>query len=215
MKTISILIPTTFFILFYGCSDSDDIPTSSDRDSVKVVEWKTLKEDKSKSYQDDDSDDLDEKKELPFPTFPNQTTSNEDIDENEDVESSSDDDNYAEEDSYLDDETENYSEDESNYDDTTSENESEVVQDDENTQTDSFPQQEESSDSSNDYSNYGDKLESEVQEAMKNYPRPPSPANLSPYDNKEKDSYREPTQQESQSGVGDFPPVPPAMFLTN
>jgi hypothetical protein len=48
---------------------------------------------------------------------------------------------------------------------------------------------------------------------MVNYPHPPTPANLSPYDNRESDTYRKPTAEESSKGSGNFPPMPPAMYL--
>jgi|GEM_PF-4798198 len=64
-----------------------------------------------------------------------------------------------------------------------------------------------------DYSDYEKKLESQMKTALVNYSRPPSPANLSPYDSREADTYRKPTTQESSQGSGEFPPMPPSMYL--
>jgi len=61
-----------------------------------------------------------------------------------------------------------------------------------------------------DYSKYTKELESQMQQAIAHYPRPPTPANLSAYDSRGEDSYRAITTNESK-GSGEFPPMPPIM----
>lgn len=60
-----------------------------------------------------------------------------------------------------------------------------------------------------------EEVEAEIQKAMAKYPRPPVPVDLVPYDERDKNSYRLPTETESQNGVGDMPPVPPTMLIQN
>ncbi len=58
-----------------------------------------------------------------------------------------------------------------------------------------------------------EEVEAEIQKAMAKYPMPPVPVDLVPYDERSKDSYRLPTEAESQNGIGDMPPVPPTMLI--
>ena len=62
-------------------------------------------------------------------------------------------------------------------------------------------------------SEYKKELETQMEKALANYPTPPIPANLTPYDSRESSSYREPTKAESTSGSGEFPPMPPTVYI--
>ena len=65
----------------------------------------------------------------------------------------------------------------------------------------------------NDWDSYEQKLKKEMAKTISTYPRPPVPANLTPYDDIDENNLRKPTSEESSKGTDDFPPVPPAMYL--
>ena len=191
--TIYLLIPLIIF--FEGCSgcSEDEIPTSSNRDTVQIETLKSIHKKADNSYEDKYNDNLDEelkyKKELPFPTFPNQQIS----------------DNYQERDNQqIGDEV-----DSDNVEQSTNNSSFKDVSSNQNREITPLNK------TSQDYSDYEKQLANQMEEAMKNYPRPPSPANLTPYDDREGGSYRKPTKEETQNGTGEFPPIPPAMFLNN
>jgi len=222
MRTTIHFITSAMFLLFYGCSDSDDIPTSSERDSVKIVNWKSLKDarENSNNIHNETSNEHNYKNMLPFPTFSNQTTSHQDNRVDDEVDDSRDIENYVD-DGYIDNQQDEdlvkneHLENRSDHNREKRRENQEQEENSDNYQADSSYQKREDSKKSSDNSNYEEKVKIAIQEAMKHYPHPPSPANLTPYDDRERDSYRQPTQEETQSGVGDFPPVPPAMFLNN
>jgi ABC-type Zn2+ transport system substrate-binding protein/surface adhesin len=65
----------------------------------------------------------------------------------------------------------------------------------------------------NDWGSYEQELKKEMAKAISTYPKPPVPANLTPYDDVDENNLRKPTQTETSKGTDDFPPVPPAMYL--
>jgi hypothetical protein len=199
------------FLFFFGCSD-DGIPTSSNPESININGLKTVKTNYSYSSSNSEKVDEVEKEKIDhsFPTY--ETLKSENSVENSEVDdfgseslSSKTDENYEE--------TPHYS----GKEEISEENQIEIEQKEvsseetgENVSDEAIPEKIEQKEIS-----YEDRLNAEVVKAMENYPRPPSPANLSPYDTRTKDSYRTPTESETVNGVGDFPPVPPAMMLNN
>lgn len=90
-----------------------------------------------------------------------------------------------------------------------------LISDDEVEANSEIVEKEKNLDKIPDYSDYEEKLEMQMGTAKANYPKPPSPANLTAYDSRDSSSYREPTKEETTSGTGNFPPMPPAMYLDN
>ena len=189
----NILLSTTLIFIFSACSDNE-IPTS---DSSKQVDWNSLKDSKKVEIEVASNDEV-ELEVLtpvdPIPTFPNSKDELAVTDEN-----------------YTEEEAENYSSEDSeevgDIEDEKSENSEEIAEKDEDIVEDIQEVE------NQDFSEYEKELESQMTKALANYPRPPTPANLSPYDSRESSSYREPTKQETTSSSGDFPPSPPAMML--
>lgn len=187
MMKFLITIPI-IFLFFFGCSD-DGIPTSSNPESININGLKTVKTNYSYSSSNSEKVDEVEKEKIDhsFPTY--ETLKSENSVENSEVDDFGSESLSSKTDENYE-ETPHYSGEE----EISEENQIEIEQKE---------------------ISYEDKLNAEVIKAMENYPRPPSPANLSPYDTRTKDSYRTPTESETVNGVGDFPPVPPAMMLNN
>jgi hypothetical protein len=212
IKAIKLSLP---LILLLGCSDSDDIPTSDNRSEVKVRDWSDLQNRKDSKNSDDTDEAFDDSSSDDGITDGDESLASEDRDsdyEDSSVEDevSSSDDNM--EDSY--DEGETVELDELQDESSVAENESDNYDVESSDSVVSTISSSESGDDSP-YSNYEEKLEVEMAKAIANYPQPPSPANLSPTDSRDDSSFRPPTEKEVSTGSGDFPPVPPAMFLNS
>jgi hypothetical protein len=181
--TLLVILGITFFS---ACSSDDGIPTGN---NVKLVDWNTVTENshkENKHIAESESQDFSEKENI-------SNNESEKSEESEEFETEIDPiPNY----SSLKNDNDN---------DEVSEYQDEIISEDEIVKTElpKYP----------DYSDYEKKLDSQMKTALVNYPRPPSPANLSPYDSRESDTYRKPTTQESSQGSGEFPPMPPSMYL--
>ena len=192
MKKIVFSITAILFLA--SCSD-DGIPSSG---NTKTVDWSSLKKPTSVSGSEvegteEDVPEITTKKDLDA----NSENSSEDVSENISSNDSESNEEYSEEEYSDKDEV------------SQSENIDEVV---EQSETEIALEETERENSTEDLDQYKKDLEAEMTKALVNYPRPPSPANLSPYDSREKSSYREATVAETK-GSGDFPPSPPAMLL--
>ena len=182
-----VLVPTAVF-LFQGCSgcSEEEIPTISEteRKSLKLPD--APKGHHPKNISNSHQENYTEQELLPFPTFPGQKIpgAEEETEADSDIET-------EEKPQKIDSKMEQS---------TTAETE----------EKEERPSKEEKM---KQYQEYEEKLKEEMKKAMQFYPRPPSPANLNPYDDIDEGSYRKPTKEEIQNGVGDFPPVPPAMYL--
>ncbi len=187
-KLVPIVVVPTAVFLFQGCSgcSEEEIPTISDSDRKSLKLSEIPKEQHKRDIANHHQENYTEHELLPFPTFPGQKIpgAEEEIEADSDIET-------EEKSQKIDNEMEQS---------TTEEKEDKGER----------PSKEEKM---KQYQEYEEKLKEEMKKAMQFYPRPPSPASLNPYDDIDEGSYRKPTKEEIQNGVGDFPPVPPAMYL--
>ena len=205
MKTLLFFSVITIFTLS-SCSDNDEIPTSESK--VKLIDLNSWKTSKTVSKEIDTQNSENGNKVV------SESSETKDVDnENEnrlDDEVSNTDSDFPDYKKELENSENEYSGDE-----VESENrsEKEIVSENEDIEVEKIDSTTSETETAPDYSDYEKDLKVQMEKAIVNYPRPPTPANLSPYDSRESSSYREPTTQESTTGSGNFPPMPPAMFL--